>query len=190
MSLLIVNWSLINNFVLLSWKLPLSYYLYLCKCLWHNRVVWGFLWCGLNAGVEAFLQPNWEILISSHVLNAFSKVSGLGCVFFSLRGRSHRLLSEEYSWLTEGECFSLPAFCAHVLPVPKRPRYIMWSGDRVKSMDCDMVNLPHVSNGGTCVLGIGKETTSMNRTVGSSICLAVVGTHWQDFFHLRWGITC
>ena len=82
MSLLIVNWSLINNLVLLSWQLPLSYYLYLYKCLGWNRVVWGFLWCGLDAGVGLFLHPNSEIPISSHILETFSyyKVSGLCCI--------------------------------------------------------------------------------------------------------------
>lgn len=61
-----------------------SLVLFISVCLWHNGVVWGFLWCRLNAGGGAFLQPNWEIRISSHVLQAFSKFSGLGCIFFFL----------------------------------------------------------------------------------------------------------
>ena len=54
--------------------------------------------------------------------------------------------------------------CACALSVPKRPGYFKQSGYRVKSEDHDVVKLPCVSYGWTCVLAAWRGTASLNCT--------------------------
>lgn len=87
MTLLIISWSLTNNFALLCWN---SSSLMLFLSIWVSQtrqsclrcsVVWTAYWCGVIS------LPNSEGSISRHIMEAYSsyyQFSGLHCLLISL----------------------------------------------------------------------------------------------------------